>query len=224
VTFAVLNLCHAEGHEEPRALVPGEDLVLSLPLTAIGYAFPPGHRIRLALSSCYWPWAWPSPGDLRLAIRLDGESRLELPVREPQARDGELRALLPPPPPEPPIVTELAPVHVQRTSRRDPESGRIESETRMSYFGSFRLADGLVYAERGRDEFSAVENEPLTAEARSAWEIEISRGEWRTRIVVASSMRGDDTDFVLEDRLEAYAGDELVVAREWRSQILRDYA
>src|SRR5205823_5573565 len=48
VTFAVLNL-------------RGEGGRVRVPLTAIAHAFPEGHRIRVALAGCYWPWAWPSP-------------------------------------------------------------------------------------------------------------------------------------------------------------------
>jgi hypothetical protein len=86
------------------------------------------------------------------------------------------------------------------------------------------LADGLEYSERGRDAFSAVEDDPLSAEARSSWEVEIGRRQWRTRIVVESSLRADATTFHLEDRLEAFAGRERVCSRRWTTAIPRDFA
>jgi putative CocE/NonD family hydrolase len=224
VTFGLLNLCHADGHADPQPLVPGTPVRVRLSLTAIGYAFPPGHRIRLALSSCYWPWAWPAPGSLRLRFRTGARAILELPVREPQPLDAQLSRLPPPQPARAPEHEQLTPVGVRREVRREIGSGRHESETEMSYFGSFRLSDGLVYAERGRDWFSALEGDPLSAEARSAWEIEIGRGDWQTRVVVESSMRGDATAFHLDDRLDAFAGAELVCSRRWTIRIPRDLA
>jgi hypothetical protein len=222
VTFGVLNLCHEGGHAEPRPLVPGEPVRPRVALTAVAYAFPPGHRIRLALAPCYWPWAWPPPGGLLLHIHLGADAVLALPVREPQPLDG---ALAPLPPPEAPTAAaheQLAPVDVRRAVSRDVASGRIESESELSYFGSFRLADGLEYSERGRDSFSALEDDPLSAEARSSWEIEIGRDDWRTRVVVESSLRADATAFELEDRLETFVGEEQVCSRRWTTAIPRD--
>ena len=41
---------------------------------------PAGHRIRLAVSPTYWPWAWPSPATAELTFALP-DCSLELPVR-----------------------------------------------------------------------------------------------------------------------------------------------
>jgi predicted acyl esterase len=199
VTFAVLNL--RDSGSSAR-----------VPLTAIAHAFPKGHRLRVALAGCYWPWAWPS-ARTGVAVR---EAALELPVREPQPADGELPPLRPPShqPSEPPAS--------RRTMLRDVASGRIESETETSNFGTLRLPDGLEYTERGLDGFSVVEGEPLSAEARSRWEVEISRDEWRTRVVAESSMRADADAFHLEDVLRAFEGDEQIAERCFSKRVPRD--
>jgi len=224
VTFGLLNLCHTDGHDAPRPLVPGEPLAVAVPLTAIAYAFPAGHRIRLAVSSCYWPWAWPHPGGLALAVRTGDGSVLELPVRDRQAGDDSLLPL--DAPPETAVsgnVEQFASAGVHRTVHRDTTTGRIDAETKMSYFGSFRLGDGLAYGEEGCDRFGAVQDDPLSAEASSSWRIEVSRGDWNTVVVVESSLNGDETSFILADRLEAYHGSELVFARDWHARIPRDF-
>ncbi|MEO9175092.1 MAG: CocE/NonD family hydrolase [Gaiellales bacterium] len=221
VTLGVLNLTHRDGHAEPRPLVPGEPVQVRVPLTAIAHAFPAGHRVRLALAPCYWPWVWPAPGALRLCVRCAG-SELSLPVREPRADDD---ALAPFPPPEsatPLAVEQLAPVSVRRSARREAGSGRIESAVDMSYFGSFRLPDGLEYAETGSDRFAAHEHDPLSAEAASQWEIALGRGDWRTRIEARSTMRCDADSFFLTAELRAFDGDELVHDRRFETTIPRD--
>ena len=43
------------------------------------YRFRQGHRIRLAISSSYWPMIWPAPEVARIKVRLAGTS-LTLPV------------------------------------------------------------------------------------------------------------------------------------------------
>jgi uncharacterized protein len=57
----------------------GDRLPLELHLTS--WVFPPGHRIRLALSNAMWPMIWPTPRQATATVRLgrDG-TRLALPV------------------------------------------------------------------------------------------------------------------------------------------------
>jgi putative CocE/NonD family hydrolase len=59
VTYTVLNLTHHDGHANPTPLEPGRRYRVRLQLNDTAYAFAPGHRIRIALSSTYWPITWP---------------------------------------------------------------------------------------------------------------------------------------------------------------------
>ena len=89
VSYGVLNLAHRDGHEKPAPLAVGQRYRVHIQLNDAGAVFPAGHRIRLALSTAYWPMIWPAPEQATLLI-LGGT--LDLPVRPPQATD----ALLPP--------------------------------------------------------------------------------------------------------------------------------
>jgi putative CocE/NonD family hydrolase len=222
VTLGVLNLTHHDGHDEPRPLVPGRPLAVRVPLTATAHAFPAGHRIRLALAPCYWPWVWPGPDGLDLRIRSGGGASLALPVREPRPEDAAL-APLPAPAAAPPLeIEQLAPVEVRRGARREAGTGRLESDVDMSYFGGFRLPDGLEYAEHGSDRFTALERDPLSCETASQWEISVGRGAWRTRVDARSTMRADHESFYLSAELRAWDGDELVHERRFEATIARD--
>ena len=61
-------------------LVPGWRYDVEVALNAIGERLPAGSRLRLAVSSAYWPQLWPSPEPVRLSLIADGSSVLELPV------------------------------------------------------------------------------------------------------------------------------------------------
>ncbi len=61
VSFGILNLAHRDGHEAPAPLVPGQRYRVRIQLNDAGSVFPAGHRIRLALSTAYWPMIWPAP-------------------------------------------------------------------------------------------------------------------------------------------------------------------
>ena len=90
VVLGVLNLTHRDGHAEPSALEPGKRYRVRIVLPETGYAFAPGHRIRLALSTCYWPVIWPSPAPVTLTVHT-GTSTLTLPVRPPNPADAAVR-------------------------------------------------------------------------------------------------------------------------------------
>src|SRR5207245_386392 len=78
VSFGVLNLTHRDSHAEPSALVPGQRYQVQIKLNDAGATFPAGHRVRLALSTAYWPMVWPAPETATVTI-LSGA--LELPGR-----------------------------------------------------------------------------------------------------------------------------------------------
>ncbi|CAM5701958.1 hypothetical protein SLAVM298S_07332 [Streptomyces lavendulae subsp. lavendulae] len=62
VTRGALNLSARRGRDRAAPWTPGTQEDVTFELNGIGHAFPPGHRIRLALSSAYWPWIWPRAG------------------------------------------------------------------------------------------------------------------------------------------------------------------
>ena len=80
VSYGVLNLTHLGGHDRPAPLEPGKVVNARVQLREIGHIFPAGHRIRIAISTAYWPTIWPSPRTVRLRVHTGG-SQLLLPVR-----------------------------------------------------------------------------------------------------------------------------------------------
>jgi putative CocE/NonD family hydrolase len=223
VTRGVLNLTHRRGHEKPERLVPGEPTSVTFQLRAMAYAFPAGNRIRLALSPTYWPWAWPSPEPVTLTVLTGGGSALVLPVRPPRADDTELRPFDVPEGPPSLEIEMVEPGQTGRSSSYDIVAGRWRLLADLSYFGSFRIAEsGLEYSERGRDMFTVVEGDPLSAEARSSWSIAVGRGDWQTRVETESRMTGDLDTFRVTNALDAYEGNTRVFAKAWQFSVPRD--
>ncbi|MEU5477010.1 CocE/NonD family hydrolase [Streptomyces mirabilis] len=115
VTRGALNLSARYGPDQAVSWKPGstEDVVFDL--TATGYAFPSGHRIRLSLSSAYWPWIWPQPGSAAGFVLDPAGSSLELPVR---ARESDPRITFEEPEQSEPLgVTSAATLDEPRPER-----------------------------------------------------------------------------------------------------------
>ena len=51
----------AAAHEPRRRWSPAKRSTCSLGLKSVAYAIRAGHRLRVALSTEYWPWLWPRP-------------------------------------------------------------------------------------------------------------------------------------------------------------------
>jgi uncharacterized protein len=104
VSYGILNLAHRDSHETPTPLVPGRRYRLRIQMNDAGAAFPVGHRIRVAISTAYWPMIWPAPE--KATVTVFG-AMLELPVRAPNAADAHLRRLPGPETAAPEPTTEL---------------------------------------------------------------------------------------------------------------------
>src|SRR5690606_4309191 len=55
IWHGMLNLCHRAGMDRPERIRPGEEMTVTLTLDQMAYRLAPGHRLRLALSTTYWP-------------------------------------------------------------------------------------------------------------------------------------------------------------------------
>src|SRR6266545_2737816 len=144
VTRGLLNLTHRDGHDEPAPLQPGRRYEVRVRLNAIAHRFPEEHRIRLAVSPTYFPWAWPSPEPVTLTVDADA-SRLELPERS-----ATVEALTPFEPAESPPPLSVGVMLASpggRSVSHDLRTGRHELAVDLDHFGARRLGDGLVYSE-----------------------------------------------------------------------------
>lgn len=227
VTYGLLNLTHREGHAEPRPLVPGERTAVRLRLNDVGHAFRAGARIRLALSSAYWPIAWPSPERARIQLHL-ARCRLLLPVRPSCAGDAELEPLPPPEAAPAPEVTELVQELVRHEHRRDPASGEEEhvmvlGEGEDGALALDRIeAIELVLGHSLVQRFSIRPRDPLSARARIEHRAHFERPGWKTEVRTRVELRSTRSSFLLEAELEARENGRTCLERTWRSEVPRD--
>ena len=78
ITLGVLNLSHRNGSEHPSPMTPGVTETVTITLDATAYRLRKGHRLRLALSTNYFPLVLPPPTEVTATIDL-AQSELRLP-------------------------------------------------------------------------------------------------------------------------------------------------
>ena len=226
VSYGLLNLTHREGHDRPAPLERGRRYDVSVRLNDIAHAFPRGHRIRLAISTSYWPMAWPSPRPATLTLHT-GSSGLELPVRPVRPEDAELRPFEAPEGAAPSTSTDIPAGGVQRSVERDLTSGLsvYRSSIDMTEDGAVvvsRLAPIDLELGHGIDErFEINESDPLSARAEIVQKVVLRREGWSTETETRMALSADENDFRLEAELIARHNGERRFARRWDRRIAR---
>lgn len=221
VTYGLLNLTHRESHETPTPLALGRRYRVRVQLNDVAQAFPPGHRIRLAVSTAYWPTAWPSPEPVTLTL-FAGASTLELPVRPPSPADDALPPLPPLELPPPLRTTVLAPGRHDRAIHHDIAAGDVILEV-VQDSGTYRLDDiDLTVRTVTTDRYTIRPDDPLSARAEVSWIVRLSRGDWRVESRTGTVLTATREAFRVRATLDAFEGDTRVFCRSWDRSIPRD--
>jgi hypothetical protein len=220
VSFGVLNLTHRASHEFPTPVPTGRQLRVRVPLNDIAYSWPAGHRIRVALSTTYWPMVWPAPEPVTLRLRT-GVSALELPVRARRPLDRKVRFA--PPEQGPPMAkTVVEAPTFSRVIERDVAARTVTVRAEETE-GRAVIADTGVEIGRWVSERLAIgEADPLSAETEMASVFSYAKGSWRTKVRGSCRLRATRTQWLLSADLEAWEGDEKVFSRHLEGPIARD--
>jgi predicted acyl esterase len=199
VSYGILNLAHRDGHERPAPLAVGQRYRVRVQLNDAGSVFPAGHKVRLALSTAYWPMIWPSPERASLLI-LGGT--LDLPERSPQGTDALLSPL-----PGPQSALPETPTVFRRGDMRIERIERI----------------GLELGTESKSQYHVEEDDPLSAVAQLRRTQTMSRDAWQIRIETRMRLSCARDAFLLQGYLRAWEGAEEVRRREWDRFIPRDF-
>ncbi len=220
VSYGVLNLTHRESHANPTALEPGKKYRVKVPMTEAGHTFAPGEKLRVSLSTSYFPMVWPSPEPVTLTV-FTGESEIALPTMA----DKDLK-LAPPFGPvrkAPPLkLTMFSPDIEQRQMIYDAGSDTtIMRNTRDD--GRMRIDDIGTIRHYGKvKEFSISHNDPLTAETFVSVFAEYDRDDWKARLETKIRMRADKTHFIFHSHVDAFADGERFFTRSFEHRVKRD--
>jgi putative CocE/NonD family hydrolase len=221
VTYGVLNLTHREGHASPKPLEPGRHYRVTVQLNDTGHRFLPGHRIRVALSTAYWPIVWPAPGPVTLSLRT-ATSTMALPVRKSRGRDSQIRFALPEDV-QPGARRVVRPDAVYRRITRDVGSGEQHIEVLRDDGQSVIEEIGVETGFHKQLRYRMHPDDPTTARAEADHDI-VHRHEqgWDTRIRTHTAIACTASEFIVEADLEAFEGDRRIFSRSWTQRIARD--
>jgi putative CocE/NonD family hydrolase len=222
VTYGVLNLSHRRSHEDLAPMTPGKRERIRARLNDAAYAFRAGHRIRLAVSTTYWPMVWPSPEIVTLTV-WPAASTLMLPVRPPRPEDAHLVVDTEPETGPPADLTQVTPGHWERTIQTDVMTGETVV-TNVADPGMIRLNNlDLTFRMAGKDAVGITEGDPLSCWAESRRTSEQRRDGWQVRLEGNIRLTSTADAFQLTGTFEAYENDQLVHETRREAVIPRDH-
>lgn len=216
ITMGMLNLRHRDGFDQARDLVPGQEYDVSLTLDQTAYRLPAGHQLRLAIANCYWPYCWPEGKAFSLTLSA-GE--LVLPWREPS--DGDEWHFDLPEDMEARPYRQLAETQESKEWFSDPATGKRTLTIKGDHGRQEDLENGLITESTVSEVWEVTGNDPATATVENVWTRGLGRGDWRVSSKVTTRMRGEADRFMIEQKLEAWEGDHLVVERLMSSDVPR---
>jgi hypothetical protein len=221
VTYGLLNLTHRDSHADPKPLELGQPYRIRIQLNDAGHRFAAGHRVRVAISTAYWPILWPAPKASTLTLTA-GKSTLSLPVRQPQASDAQVKFG----PPEPLPMSDrtiLRPGNVYRHVTMDVASGAQFIEVLRDDGRSIHNGTGVTTELVKHLRYRMHPDDPATAYAEADHDLTNRHDQgWDTRIKSHCAIACSPTEFIIEADLQAFEGEVRIFSRSWTERIARD--
>lgn len=217
--YGVLNLAHRDGNETPANMPKGEKTRITMQLDAMGYRFAPGHRIKLALSTSYWPIILPSPEAPGLTI--DTVSiRLVLPLLGAHERITVAEPESPNPLPQ---YEMRQPEETRRSVEKDLVTGlthyRIYEDTGLEV----HPVNGLRTQEIRNEDWSIDPTDPLSMAGDIDWTIRLERDGWSVSTKTTTTMRCTNKDWIITASVTAFEGEQKIFTKAFEQRIPRDF-
>lgn len=216
ISLGVLNLSHRHGSESPAAMTPGRVEEVRVVLDATAYRIRPGHRLRLAVSTAYFPMIVPSPTDVTATLSLDAAA-----LHLPSVPYTEIT--LPEAGPDTRPTFPSTPSSAARRVSRDRTSGTtlvtIESDTGTTTHPDY----GITWRDTRRSDYRVTRGDPLSYRAVEVFTQERTRDGVLTRIIATGHLRATATDWVIDARIEATQDGDPIFTRDWSQTIPRDH-
>jgi len=207
-------------HTAPQELPADQWVTVDVPLNYIAQRFAAGHRIRLSISTSYWPLVWPAPESARLTLD-PGQCALDMPVRD--RNDGpEPRRF------EPPEQAGQPEHHILEPARREwrVTHNLANDEARLTVINNdarYRFeSDGWTIHRKVTEEYSYRRNryDTLRAEVRALRSFQ--QGEWEAYTETRTLLTSTQTHFRIQATLDAYEGDTRLFSKSWDERVPRD--
>ncbi len=219
IAFGVLNLAHRDGNGDPQAMPHDTPVEIGVELDACVYRVRTGHRLRVAISTSYWPTILPAPTDPGITIDT---SSIRLGIPQPA---GAVPIEVPEPENEDPLPRYLSHTepHTRHWIEKDRSSGRtslhIESDSGLTE----HPGTGMSSRDSRNEVWSIDEGDPTSSRGRADWICETSRPGWHIRTTSFAALACTASEWILTGETVAEENGAEVLRKPYEHRIPRDF-
>ena len=222
VCRAVQNLAHRVDLSSPLPIEPGRIYTIKVDLGFTAYKFKAGNKIRLSLSTSYWPMIWPSPEPVTLEIRT-GKGALSLPKRAVNNQ-----SLTTPIYPKPGVQESIK--HTSVTAGEynnevnyDPVKGIHEIKKEWKSGEKNLHPINTVTSSSGSEALTIGADDPLSASYVITSERSLSRDNWDISLRSSTTVTATQKNFNIRVKLEAFHEARKIFSKSWKKVVKRVY-
>ena len=219
ITYHLQNLCMRDSREYPTPLEPGKRYKMKIKLDDVAWRVPKGHKLRIAISTSYFPMMWPAPEPVSLSVFV-GASTIALPVRKKKVTEKPI--VFAAPEAAKPVAEKIIkkPSH-KREVTVDPKTGVTRLEI-IDDFGTQELRPhAMIVSGVGRESYAINASDPLSASMETHWTEVRKRGIWETRTETRGKLTATKTHWQVWGKIEAFEGKKRVFVKEFQEDIER---
>jgi putative CocE/NonD family hydrolase len=207
VTYGVLDLGYRGGFSSKRPLEPGVPIEVVIRLCDTACTIPAGHRMRIAVSSSYWPTVWPliDGAPVRLV-----SGKLIVPLLASHDASERRPMFAPAEASMPAKRTVLSIGDLKRTEEHDFIQ---QSDTICVVVddGVQRIdAHGLEIGRRCEERYSMIRGKATTARIEANWEMTLARDDWNVRVQSTATAEFENGSLRVNATVKAFDGGELI--------------
>jgi uncharacterized protein len=215
LSWSARNLALSDDFSAQRSPQSGAASI-EIPLFGLADTIDRGSRLRLAISTSYWPMLWPTAKSGPVTLDA-GRCRVLLPVRARRTDDGTAMG-------EPEAApshtwTALRPGGYRRAEATDTATGE-HALTIIEDMGTGRIEEiGLTVSESTTRTFRIRPNDPASAVLETQMTCRFARGDWSAETSARGRIAASDTGMLAQHALQATEGDRRIHARDWREDL-----
>ena len=219
ISYHLQNLCMRDSREYPTPLEAYKRYTMKIKLDDIAWRIPKGHKLRVSISTSYFPMMWPVAEPVRLNV-FAGKSSLSLPIRKPVADEKKVEFS---------PAEAASPVTQKETKKpfhkRDVTVNKKTGETKLSIIDDFGTQEikphGMVIWGTGRENYSIMPDDPLSAKMETHWTEGRKRGKWECRTETFGRLTATKTHWIVWGKIDAFEGKKLLFTKEFNETIER---
>lgn len=206
ISLGMLDLRYRDGFEHKDSLAPGVEYDVSIVLDQCAYRLPRHHKLRVAISTSYWPYCWPLGQDFTLKF---SRGSLEIPVLTGEGVEATFDAPLP--------IQQRDVQHLKDGSESKSWTTHPDGAITLDIVGDHgtRLdkSTGLTTSSKIVERWYIHPNDPESARVDMVWTRGLAGHGADTSTKVSLSMQGRADAFVIEEDVRAWEGSEEVFQR-----------